>query len=96
MPEFAWVEFANALRGFVRSDVLGSAQAFEALELLADLPFELHPTRELAAPALGIAIDLGLTAYDAAYLALARALDAPLITFDADFAGLYDRLELLA
>jgi len=32
----------------------------------------------------GLALDTGITAYDAAYLSLAMALEAPLATFDQE------------
>ncbi len=36
---------------------------------------------------LAMALELGLTTYDAAYLYVARALDAPLVTFDERLAA---------
>jgi predicted nucleic acid-binding protein len=54
---------------------------------LADLPalgIELHPID--ASAALDIAARHGLTAYDAAYLALAEHLCCPLYTFDRQLA----------
>lgn len=56
----------------------------QALEDLADLPLNRYPhdifLRRIRS------LRRNLTAYDAAYLALAEALDAPLITRDATLA----------
>ncbi|MHB8643297.1 MAG: type II toxin-antitoxin system VapC family toxin [Gaiellaceae bacterium] len=95
-PEFLWIEIANALRSFVEYGPMTRIHAVAALELLQRLPLQLHSTEELALPALDAALATGLTPYDAAYLVLAQALAAPLVTFDTHFAGLYDRLELLS
>jgi len=50
------------------------------LELLADAPFRRIPITPLL-PRIW-ALRENLTAYDAAYVALSEALDAPLLTFD--------------
>ena len=67
-----------------------------ALADLADLPMRRYP-RDFLLPRIW---DLrnNLTAYDAAYVALAEALDAPLLTRDrrlAAAAGLRAQIDLL-
>ena len=66
-----------------------------ALEALAGLPLQLHGP-ELAPAALGAAIDLGLSAYDGTYAALAESLDAPLVTADRRLAAAVPSAELLS
>ncbi len=94
-PDVVWPELTNALRNLVTGGVIARDDALAAIELVRRLPVELHPGREIADHALDAALRHGLTAYDATYLVLAEALGATLVTFDTDFVGVYDRLELL-
>jgi predicted nucleic acid-binding protein len=91
----AFTEVANALLGYVRADALSLADAMTALRALAGLPLRLHGP-ELAPAALGAAIDLGLSAYDGMYAALAESLDAPLLTADRRLAAAVPSAELLS
>jgi predicted nucleic acid-binding protein len=91
----AFTEAANALLGYVRADALTLADATEALKALAGLPLRLHGP-ELAPAALGAAVDLGLSAYDGTYAALAESLDAVLVTADRRLAAAVRSAELLA
>lgn len=78
-PALLPFEFANVARS--KSLAGASAEQLQpALLAFEELRVELHsaPARELHALALRYA----LTAYDAAYLWLAGALKAPLVTFD--------------
>jgi len=43
-----------------------------------------------------VAVERGLTVYDASYVVLAEAHEAPLVTADRRLVGAYDRVELLA
>lgn len=58
-------------------------------KLFADLDIELVEPDWLALPTL--AIEWALSAYDAAYLQLALARKAPLVTLDARLAAAYDK-----
>jgi predicted nucleic acid-binding protein len=91
----AFTEVANALLGYVRAEALSLADAARALEALAGLPLGLHGP-ELAPAALGAAIDLGLSAYDGTYAALAESLNAPLVTADRRLAAAVPSAELLS
>ena len=91
----AFTEVANALLGYVRADVLSLADATAALQALAGLPLRLHGP-ELAPAALGAAIELGLSAYDGTYAALAESLDAVLVTADRGLAAAVGNAELLS
>jgi predicted nucleic acid-binding protein len=53
---------------------------FEVLRL--GLALELHRVEVDHEAVLRLALETGLTAYDACYLHLARSLDIPLVTFD--------------
>jgi predicted nucleic acid-binding protein len=91
----AFTEVANALLGYVRAEALSLPDATAALGALAGLPLRLHGP-ELAPAALAAAIDLGLSAYDGTYAALAESLDAPLVTADRQLAAAVPSAELLS
>lgn len=84
VPDDFWLELANVL---VRRHHASPEEAVEALREVDD--FELESVR-LDRPLLLASLDLqarfGLSAYDAAYLALANAEDARLLTLDAELA----------
>jgi predicted nucleic acid-binding protein len=84
-PEFMALEVANALWAKARRRQLTPALAQEGLNLFlrATARFLRVPERVLAADALAIALECGVTAYDGCYLALARRLSLPLLTADA-------------
>ena len=94
-PHLADVEVAQVLRRYAREGELDAEEAAEALEELASLDFERHPHEPLL-PRIWQLRDV-LTAYDATYVALAEALDAPLLTCDGKLArapGFSRRVEL--
>jgi predicted nucleic acid-binding protein len=94
-PALIAAETANALLTEVRFAELELDRAAALLQEALDLPIDLVPDAELAAEALAIGAVLGLSAYDAHYVALAERLHAPLITADAGLAERYDRSELI-
>jgi predicted nucleic acid-binding protein len=79
------VEFAQVLRRMVLQKALAPRRAEEALEDLAALRITRHAPMQL----LGRIWRLrqNLSAYDAAYVALAEALRAPLLTRDRRLAA---------
>jgi predicted nucleic acid-binding protein len=83
-PQLLDVEVAQTLRRYVRTDDMTPARGWAALQDLADLPIERY-AHTLLLPRIWDYRD-NLTAYDAAYLALADALDCPVWTRDARFA----------
>ncbi len=96
-PELLDVEVIHALRRLQRRGELDDRRAEQALYDLATLPFVRTPHRYLTARAWELRHNL--TSYDAVYVALAEALDAPLLTTDAALArapGLACEVELLA
>ena len=79
------VEFAHVLRRLVREKMLTASRAEEAIEDLRAVRMARY------APSLLLTriwqLRGNLTAYDAAYVALAEALGAPLITRDRRLAA---------
>ncbi len=83
-PSLLDVEVANALRGLVARGELAQTDARRALDDYSDVALRRYPHTFL----LGRIWQLRthVTAYDAAYIALAEALDAPLVTTDLRLA----------
>ena len=95
-PSLILVETANALvnQGRFRGLELATARLLFANVL--GLPLELVPESVLAADALVLAAELGLSAYDALYVALAAGRDLPLLTADRRLAASYHGATLVA
>lgn len=83
-PELMPFESANILRRATLAGELDEALAILAHSDLAALPVDLYPYEAVAGRAWELRRNL--TIYDAAYVALAEALDAPLITLDRRLA----------
>lgn len=83
-PHLFHVEVLHALRRHALRGLLSPARGVEALEDLLDVDVALYPHAPLAVRIWELRENV--TAYDAAYVALAEALDAPLITSDARLA----------
>lgn len=84
-PHLIDLEVAQVLRRWERTGALSVARGAEALQDLADLPLTRYPHQVLL-PRIW-ALRRNATAYDAAYLALAEALGATLVTCDAALAS---------
>ena len=80
-PHLLDVEVAQVLRRFVARGELKETRAGQALETLRDLPVERY-SHEILLPRIW-ALRQNLTAYDAAYVALAEILGATLLTRDS-------------
>lgn len=83
-PHLVDLEIAQVLRRYVRSGVISAERGAEALSDLVDFPLTRYPHFVLLTSIWEMRHDL--TAYDAAYLALAEALDGRLITRDRALA----------
>jgi predicted nucleic acid-binding protein len=85
VPEHFNVEALSALRRYAVRGELTQLRAAEALTALRELRTLSYPVIELAAQIWDLRE--ALTAYDAAYLALARQLDVGLVTLDGGLAA---------
>jgi len=95
-PHLLDVEVAQVIRRYAAKGEIDHERGRAALADLADFPFQRYP-HDFLLPRVW---DLrnNLTAYDAVYVALAEALDAPLLTRDqrlAAAAGHHARVELV-
>jgi predicted nucleic acid-binding protein len=84
-PELLDIEIAHVLRRMAARGDIPDADAEEALRDITEAPIARTPHRPLV-PRIW-ELRHAVTAYDAAYIALAEALDAPLVTTDAKLAG---------
>lgn len=85
VPEHFHVEVLSALRRFSIRRELSDRRSAVALEALAELRVIRYPVIDLADAVWDLRP--ALTAYDAAYLALARRLDVRVVTIDGGLAA---------
>jgi predicted nucleic acid-binding protein len=84
-PDLLRVEVISVVRRHLHVGRLSQEQAAAAIEDLLEFPVRVFPT----APLLSRMWELrdNMTAYDACYVALAEAIDAPLLTADRRLAN---------
>jgi predicted nucleic acid-binding protein len=95
-PHLIDLEVAQVLRRFASTGWIEPARCSEAIGDLSDFPLHRHQ-HDVLLPRVW-ELRHNLTAYDAAYVALAEALDAPLLTRDRRLAsarGHRARIELV-
>ena len=95
-PHLLDVEVGQVIRRFVLRGEVSAGRATAVFEDLADLPIRRFPHTELLPRAFELRANV--TVYDGIYLALAEALDAPLLSCDnalADVPGCSAAVEIL-
>ena len=95
-PHLLDIEVAQVLRRYARTGELDTARGLQALQDLIDFPLTRYP-HDLFLVRIW-ELRHNVTAYDAAYIALAEALGALLLTRDAALAsapGNRARIELI-
>ena len=96
-PHLVDVEVAQGLRRLVRTGEVPAGRAHEAIADLTDLDLHRHAHLDLVGRAWKLRDNI--TAYDAMYVALAEAIDSPLVTCDGPLAkapGHRARIEVIA
>ncbi len=84
-PHLLDVEVVQVVRRYVLAGQIGAERGKLAVDLLMALDLTRHD-HDILLPRIW-ELRANLTAYDAAYVALAEALEAPLITFDGRIAS---------
>lgn len=84
-PHLLDIEVTQVIRRYAATGEVDEGRGRAALEDLCDLPVRRYP-HDVLLPRVW-ALRNNLTAYDAAYVALAEALDAVLVTRDKRLAG---------
>jgi predicted nucleic acid-binding protein len=84
-PALLDIEVVSALRGLTLGGHLSAARAEDALTDFDDLPIQRWPSAD-ALRRRAFQLRANLSSYDAAYVALAEALQCPLLTRDARLA----------
>ncbi len=84
-PHLIDVEVAQVIRRYAARGDISAARGGEALADLSDLPLQRYE-HDFLIPRVWELRD-NLTAYDAVYVALAEALEAPLVTGDLRLAA---------
>ena len=95
-PHLLDVEVAQVIRRYAANGEIDGERGGMALADLADFPLRRYPHDFLLPRIWGLRNNL--TAYDAAYVALAEALEAPLLTRDrrlAAAAGHFAQVDLV-
>lgn len=83
-PALLWSECTSVLREMHYRREIGTALQEAAMARILEGPIQKRSPRRLYIEASRLAVDLGWAkTYDAEYVALARMLDAPLLTRDA-------------
>ena len=80
-PHLVDLEITHVLRRYVQRDLLSLSRADQALEDLLEFPLTRY-AHDLFLPRIW-ELRENMTPYDAAYVALAESLEAPLVTCDA-------------
>jgi predicted nucleic acid-binding protein len=96
VPHLLDAEIAQVIRRHATAGEIAPERGRELLTDLVDLPLQRHPHDWLLPRAWELRHNF--TAYDALYVALAEALDAPLVTRDARIAaapGHHAKVELV-
>jgi len=96
-PQLLDIEITQVLRRLVRQKEITAARGEQALQDLSDVLIERHQQQALIRRIWQLRDSL--SAYDGAYVALAEALAAPLLTCDSKLAGAHGHratIELVA
>lgn len=95
-PHLVDVEIAQGLRRLVRSGEVSAGRANEAIADLTDVDLHRHSHLDLLDRAWKMRDNI--SAYDAMYVALAEAIEAPMVTCDGPLAkapGHHARIEVI-
>jgi predicted nucleic acid-binding protein len=81
-PDLLWPELGSVLWKKARAGQLTGQEAVRIVQALDQFPVTVFPSRLVLEGALEIALGTGRSVYDSVYVALAVALECPLVTAD--------------
>jgi predicted nucleic acid-binding protein len=81
-PDLLWPELGNLLWKKARAGQLTGQETTRIVKALDQFPVAVFPSRLVLEGALEIALETGRSVYDSVYVALAVALECPLVTAD--------------
>jgi predicted nucleic acid-binding protein len=81
-PDLLWPELGSLLWKKARAGELTRQQAARIVQALDQVPMTVFPSRLVLEGALEIALGTGRSVHDSVYVALAVALECPLVTAD--------------
>jgi predicted nucleic acid-binding protein len=81
-PDLLWPELGNLLWKKARAGQLTGQETIRIVRMLDQFPLAVFPSRLVLEGALEIALETGRSVYDSVYVALAVALECPLVTAD--------------
>ncbi|HEX3556565.1 MAG TPA: type II toxin-antitoxin system VapC family toxin [Thermoanaerobaculia bacterium] len=87
VPDLFYVECANIFWKYVRRFNIPQGHARKSLKNLASLTLLSVSSNDLLHSALDLALEYGISAYDASYVALAHQMDLPFVTADEKLIG---------
>jgi predicted nucleic acid-binding protein len=93
-PAHLYAEVANSLVRLVRFDRIDVRRASSVYARVRGIPADTTAADSMES-AMQLALERRLSAYDAAYVVLAEALDAPLVTADRRLAEATEQAVLL-
>lgn len=82
VPDLFYIECANALWKYVRAKLYTASEVQADLATLKAFPLHVVSTVDLMADAVTMALNYGISAYDASYVALSQQVGATLLTLD--------------
>lgn len=82
VPDLFYIECANVFWKYVRARMYTADEVQSDLVTLKNFPLRVVSTADLMADAVTIALNYGISAYDAAYVALSQQVNATLLTLD--------------
>ena len=82
VPDHFFAEFGNVLWKHWRRQLLNRGRVEDILGAIQDLPFRVRSSRDLLPTAAYIAVDHGITVYDALYVALGVESGVSVVTAD--------------
>jgi predicted nucleic acid-binding protein len=81
-PDLLWPELGSVLWKKARLGEITGREAARIVQALDAIPLTVFPSRTVVEGALEIALATGRSVYDCVYVALAVALECPLVTAD--------------